>query len=305
MVSKYNKILEHLDWFKEQIKNSKEGIIRVKLKDVVSEMLGQEFVEISDDSICSRLKDILLENGIKIKVEHINISRDNLNISKDKVLTMEMASENEIVKSADAMYLRCIKNAEKKGITIKEYQKSCEYEYKRGLGSIEDNKDCGRYFGEYIERKYVFQIFEDPVPFEFPKDELGRITDNRKPYDYLCCKGLKLKHISSCIREDKSHIQKLTGEKLPYFAYAIRRNKIPDQFVLSAWDNRESLKPLFVWIIKGKEMFQTQISNKPFWERDTFTIYFNSKGINKMKKYEVTDKLEKLKEVCRLSKGEK
>jgi hypothetical protein len=165
-----------------------------------------------------------------------------------------------------------------------------------------DNPDCPRYFGEYIERKYVSQIFEDAVPFEYKRDILGRITDKRKPYDYICCRGLKIKHVASCLRMDKNHVQKLTGEHLPYFAYAIKRNSIPDAWVFSAWNNREDLEPLFVWIIKGHEEFITQVKKGPFWDRKTFTVYFNERGIKKMKRYEVTKKLDRLKEVCKLNK---
>ena len=299
IVSKYGKaILPHLGWFREQIALSKDDIIRVSIKNIRLEM-GSEFADIHDTTIYSRLRDILLENGIKVVMGHLE--------NKDKLLVMSKAKKNEIASAADTRYLRAIKTAEKQGLTFAEYDKKLDH---NTYGSLpqEENIDCPLYFGQYIEEKYVSQIFEDPVPFTFPIDELGRITDTRKPYDFLCKQGFKIKHVASCLRTRKSDNKEIdVGSDRKYWGWLIRRNPIPDYWMISGWDNRESLEPLFVWMIKGHEEFLTQMmydKGHQFYDRDSFTIYFNEKGIKKMKKYEVTDKLDQLKDVCRLAREE-
>lgn len=292
MTSKYEKaIQQHIPWLKEQIVASKNGEINVKVKILAKEM-GEEFVKLTDIAIYSRLRDILLEHGIKVEMTHVT---GNI---KDKILIMRMADESEIISARDAVHMRAINVAKKRGYTsTTEYRNEMNHEMGR-FSAYSDNSECPTYFGQYIEEKYVSQIFDHPVPFEFPKDELGRITDNHKPYDYLCKKGLKIKMVSSVCHTSPSKVSKVTGDMLPYFEYAIRKNSVPDYYILSAWDNRESLDPLFVWIIKSNEIFITTQSRKLFWDRENLSISFNENGIKKMKQYEANDKLDKLKEIC-------
>lgn len=295
MVSKYEiAIKPHIPWFKEQIEKSKDGIIRVSIKDIRKEM-GEDFHSAHDTTIYSRLKDVLLEEGIKTTMGHLE--------NKDKLLIMSKANENEIVTSADASYARHKKVAEKQGLTYAEYTSNEHYK-NRGVKPQSENTDCPLYFGEYIEKKYVSQIFDEPIPFEYPKDDMGRIIDNRKPYDFICKQGFKIKHVTSCLRYKKSGNTEIDiGSDRQYWEYLIRRNQIPDYWVLSGWNNRESLTPLYVWIIKKDEIIENQLikmKNVPFWNRDSFTIYFNKKGIEKMSQYEASKKLEQLKDICKL-----
>jgi hypothetical protein len=294
MISKYDvAIRPHIIWFKEQIKNSSEGVIRLRIIDLKNEM-GKDFVEKDDVTVYSRLKDILLENGIKVVMGHLE--------NKDKLLIMSLAKEEDIVSSADASYARHKKTADRQGVTYAEYT-SNEHYRNRGVVPQSENIDCPLYFGEYIEKKYVSRMFDEPTVFEYPKDDMGRIIDNRKPYDFLCKRGLKIKHVASCLRRKKSdNTEFAVGGIREYWGYLIRRNSIPDYWVLSGWDNRESLEPMYVWVIKKDEIIENQLvkmKNVPFYNRDSFTIYLNIKGINKMSKYEVSSKLDKLKEICK------
>lgn len=292
-MSKYEAAIKpYIEWFKEQIEKSNDDIIRMSIKSLRSEM-GIDFINIHDTTIYSCLKDVLLENGIKVTMGHLK--------NKDKLLIMCKAKDEEILTSADARYMRASKVAEKQGMTFSEYDRILGYRANGGLPK-EENVDCSLYFGEYIEKKYVSKIFEDPIPFEFPKDELGRIIDKRKPYDFLCKQGLKIKHAASCLRRKESNNTEVAvGSVREYWGYLIRRNPIPDYWVLPGWNDRESLEPMYVWIIRGHDEFLTQVmydKGYQFQDRDSFTIYFNEKGIKKMKKYEVTDKLDKLKDIC-------
>ena len=84
--------------------------------------------------------------------------------------------------------------------------------------------------------------------------------DIKKPYDWTCKNGFKIKHIASCLRFDAIHP--------PYWGYNIRNNKIPDYFILSAWDNRDSLMPEHIWMIQRDTILKSQRYQPipiPFW----------------------------------------
>jgi hypothetical protein len=134
-------------------------------------------------------------------------------------------------------------------------------------------------------------IFDNPIP-------LRRGGDKKQPYDWVCRNGLKIKHIASSTIVDDYHRSPVSNTPIPYWQYAIRRNQVPDYFILSAWDNRESLTPMYIWIIKGHEDFRTQTSNRPFWGRMSWNVYATKKGIARMDKYQMINKLEELKSVC-------
>lgn len=290
----YRKVINpHVAWIKDQIDKSKDSIVRVKIKGV-RDTMGSDFTNKHDNTIYSRLKDILLENGIKVRMGHVE--------NKEKLLIMEnVKDKSEIITTADARYKRGMITSNNQGLTVSEYINKTNYAT-RYIGPESENKSCPLYFGDYIEKKYVMQIFEDPILFEYKKDDMGRIIDKIKPYDYICKKGLKIKHIASCVRIDEFHLSSYMGDPIPYWGYLIKKNNIPDYYILSAWNDRNSLEPLYVWIIMGDEIFITQRSQKPFWDRATFVIYDTRKGIDRMSKYEVTNKLERLKEVCGIAR---
>lgn len=141
-------IMSHVEWLKQQINESKNEFIIIKISDLRI-VMGDNFKTPSDHSIYSSLRDILLENGISIKM---NTHKDG-----DKLLRMEKAKEDEIITSAEARRMRSQKTAVEQGFnTTGEYKNYTIY--KRGLYQSEsDTKTCPRYFGEYIEREYVSQ----------------------------------------------------------------------------------------------------------------------------------------------------
>ncbi len=286
-------ITPHLPFFKEQIDKNKDKCVIFKIKDIRNEM-GSDFTDKHDNTIYSRLRDILLENGIKVMMD---THKDG-----DKLLIMKTAKPEEIISTAEIRKIRQQKAAINAGFSSPtEYVNNRNYIIGIYQGPESENKGCARYFGEYIEQKYVSQIFEDPIPFKGP--HCGQHCE--KKYDFECKNGFKVKHIASCVRIDNYHVS-YSGDPIPYWGYLIRKNNVPDYWILSAWDNRESLEPLYVWIINGHQEFKTRYSyrenNKPFWDRATWIVRATNKGIDRMSKYDASDKLNQLKEVCRITK---
>lgn len=307
MISSYEKALKpHIEWIKEQIVNANERIendrkekdviekgeaeIGIKLIDLKTAM-GPEFINKHNKSVYQMVKDILLENGIKMRQGHA--------IDGEKVLYLSFAEESRIISATEARYLRLAKTAKNKGITGSYIT---NYDHLKGkYGHMDENPECSHYFGTFVEREYVMSVFEDVKIFEYPKDEWGRRVDTHKPYDWICKNGYKVKHAASCIRTDNYHTYR-DGTPIPYFNFSIKRNEEVDYWMLSAWDNRDSLVPMFVWMIKGKEDFITQAGRRPFWDRDYFKIYITKKGLDRMSGYEIEKKLEELIDICSVAK---
>lgn len=132
----------------------------------------------------------------------------------------------------------------------------------------------------YIGENYVSKTFEDPIMMPY----------GNKGFDWICKNGKKIQHEARCLRYDKNQ-----------FTYNIHFNNITDYFILSAWDNREDLEPLYIWIYHKNDMIRIGHSTKKdkFWKRNTFTITNEPKYLSEFEKYEVKDKLEKLKELCK------
>ena len=118
------------------------------------------------------------------------------------------------------------------------YQRLC-YEIERqriGNQSMYENKSCAQYLGIVIGERLCRHLFKDVevMPNGFPD------------YDFICNKGKKINVKTACITFDKGGWH--------HWQFEIKENKIPDFFILVAFDNRSDLNPLHLWIIPGHEI---------------------------------------------------
>lgn len=131
------------------------------------------------------------------------------------------------------------------------------------------NKECTQYLGIYIAESVLFKVF----------DNVQRTIYGNPGFDFICNKGYKIDSKSSCIRDN-------------IWRFIINKNEIPDYFLLLAFDNRENLNPIHIWLIKADEIIRGRKLNK-----------FSGLGISsthteEFKKYEINDKLDRIKEEC-------
>ena len=124
---------------------------------------------------------------------------------------------------------------QKKGYCIcKECEKANTtiYNRKNGVRAFDENKECSLYLGVHINERAVRYVFDDVevMPFGNPG------------YDYICGNGKKIDAKSSCLRKDGR------------WAFDIRRNTTSDYFLCVAYDNREDLNPLHIWLIPGDKV---------------------------------------------------
>jgi len=91
------------------------------------------------------------------------------------------------------------------------------------------NKECPSYLGVHVNEGLLKQYFDDVevMPYGNPG------------YDFICNNGWKIDGKSSCLNKDGG------------WAFTIRHNTIADYFFLVAYDNREDLNPLHIWLIPG------------------------------------------------------
>lgn len=121
------------------------------------------------------------------------------------------------------------------------------------------------------------KTFEDPI----------KMPPNNPGFDWICKMGEKIDHKGSCIVRSKM-------TKWEYWEYHIEHNNVADYFILSAWDNRDSLNPLHIWIFHKNDI----IRERKFCKFENFGITNSPKKLKELEKYEVTDRLDKLRELC-------
>lgn len=98
---------------------------------------------------------------------------------------------------------------------------------------ISENKDCPLFLGVYVAERVLSKVFK----------EVKRMPPKNTGYDFICNKGMKVDVKSACER-DRS------GRK--DWVFRIRKNKIADYFLCLAFDNREDLNPLHIWMLPGR-----------------------------------------------------
>ena len=100
---------------------------------------------------------------------------------------------------------------------------------KNGQIPMDENKDCPSFLGVHITETLMRNIFKDVVMMPY----------GNPGYDMVCNKGWKVDSKSSCLNAN--------GQ----WKFYIDRNVIADFFVCTAFDNREDLNVLHVWMIPG------------------------------------------------------
>jgi len=105
--------------------------------------------------------------------------------------------------------------------------------HSKGVRPMTEAKDCSAYLGIHIAERVLSKFF----------DNITRIPMNNPGYDFICGRGFKIDVKSVCRSVHAHHADR--------WQFTLRKNKVPDYFLLLAFDNRESLKPEHIWLIPG------------------------------------------------------
>ncbi len=94
------------------------------------------------------------------------------------------------------------------------------------------NRSCSMYLGCHIAERVLSKLFTD----------VEWMPCNHPGYDFITSTGLKIDVKASCKRKDGT------------WSFGIRRNVAADFFLCIAFDDRNSLTPLYLWLIPGKDV---------------------------------------------------
>ena len=154
---------------------------------------------------------------------------------------------------------------------------------------MSENKNCSSYLGVHIGERVVTKIWDKAI----------RMPNNTIGYDWTCPKGFKIQQKTSCICKSKVIRDYGSGEYIyDTLAFTINKNNIADYFLLVAFNNRYDLEPFGMWLFKKDDI----VRGRKFNKFKNFKVTLSK--IDELKKYEVSDKLEKLKECCSSLKGD-
>lgn len=99
----------------------------------------------------------------------------------------------------------------------------------RGHKSFHENRNCPAFLGVHVAERVLSHVFKD----------VERMPLKNTGYDFICNKGKKIDVKSACMG---SHEQ---------WVFHIRHNTTADYFLCLAFDNREELNPLHIWLLPG------------------------------------------------------
>lgn len=101
---------------------------------------------------------------------------------------------------------------------------------KHGMKPMEENRECASFLGVHVAEQVLSNVFKN----------VERMPYNTPGYDFICGKGYKIDVKSSTIHK-----------KGKYWQFHIRQNMCADYFLCIAFDNRENLNPLHLWLLPG------------------------------------------------------
>ena len=138
-------------------------------------------------------------------------------------------------------------------------------------GRAINNKNCSTYLGVIIAEQLLAKAFKN----------VERMPSNNKGFDFKCNHGYMIDVKSST-----------KNKKRNAWLFMIKQNQIADYFLCLAFDNRQNLNPLHIWLIPSKEINYLK------------GLSISEGTINKWNKYELTDKLDKVIGCCNIMKGD-
>ena len=112
---------------------------------------------------------------------------------------------------------------------VRSRQSTIKSERRKGVQPFNKNKRCGLYLGVHIVEGLLSQVFKN----------VERMPILNPGYDFVCNHGKKIDVKSSCQHGGGG------------WSFGIRKNTTADYFLCLAFDNREDLNPMHIWLIPG------------------------------------------------------
>lgn len=132
-------------------------------------------------------------------------------------------------------------------------------------GGAATNSLCTLYLGVVVAERILSEIFND----------VCRMPPRNRGFDFICGGGYKIDVKSACTRKMRRS-----------WNFMIRRNAVADYFLCLAFDNRDDLNPIHLWLIPGTEV------------NHLTTASISEGTVDKWAQYELTDKLDQVISRC-------
>lgn len=103
---------------------------------------------------------------------------------------------------------------------------------KKGALPYNENRQCSSFLGVHVAERVLSCVFKN----------VERMPMSNPGYDFICNNGKKIDVKSACINHSNR------GHR---WQFHIKKNTVADYFLCLAFDNREDLNPLHIWLIPG------------------------------------------------------
>ena len=276
----------YVDEWKRKIGESPNGKIIVRVRHIREDILGKGFEDRSDNAIYMRVKHVLLEYGIDVRLKHHYGAN----------LVMEIANEENIIGDTERARESRDKTAKGAGFdNFYSYLKTTDG-YKNKHTPCDMDIECTYYLGYHIRDK-IAELFDNVV--KNPIAHRHQYIDKESGlWDWKTKDGKLIKHIAGR-HQYMIKIDQLGREhEWSGWHWNILGNKVPHYYLLLGYgDDIENLDIVKGWLIPTNE----RIRRRPFWNREGFTIR-TDKGsqLMEMSRYEIgEDKIKKIREIIR------
>ena len=99
-------------------------------------------------------------------------------------------------------------------------------------GGASTNTSCATWLGVNVAENVLSNVFNNVI----------RMPTRNHGYDFICGRGYKIDVKAACLNTRKQ------------WAYRIDKNITADNFLCIAFDNRDDLTPMYIWLIPGKNV---------------------------------------------------
>jgi len=144
-------------------------------------------------------------------------------------------------------------------------------DYLKTIQKTVTNKECALFLGCQVAERILGHIFK----------KVEKLPYNNPGYDFICGQGYKIDVKASCL---------ILSSNKTKWRFTINKNKTADYFLFMAFDNRDKLNPLHIWLLKSNEI----IKEKEVKNYLIIDIKNNQSDIDYFLKYEQKEKLDKV-----------
>jgi hypothetical protein len=277
----------------------------------------------------AREMDLEIKEEIKIKNEEIYRKRaeENKRIKEKRdarelvIQTIKNTQKQLMIDETPSLHRSSISNLKAKLEKLEEKKKGIEKmdSYISEIKPINKEDMQSGFSKNYVEYRNIIKSYEK-IPYyenpacvnysEYMKERVESIFNNitkvnsaDKSVDFvleLDGKRLKVKHLTSCC----IHMCLADKDRTQYgWEYNIDQNHTVDAFLLSAFDNRNSLNCLHLWLVLSKKTFGSVFNrlphrkiNKQLRCRKILRLRNSTDTMSYMDRFELKEELQKLKE---------